>query len=272
MNNIPEPLIPIYKMKNEIYSLQEKIDEFVDTNGINSTISKLREYLDLSEHDNAKLKYCIGNTLIGKFIPDHLKHSIICCIAKSLEFQNIPHENIYSKNELIEFDPAKEGKNILKHGIHFNEIISYLDDKASLISEQRTKAGEKRVVYFMGLHKKNIVFIAAENKPDSNDLYLDQEIRDKCRPYEQDFANASREEKIEIIRKIMEENKELGKLSNKPKPIRIISARYFGSSEAEIKATIREVIKDGDLDQNAIDGLRDSIQEFLEEYGYKNEP
>jgi uncharacterized DUF497 family protein len=60
-------------------------------------------------------------------------------------------DHCYSKGELCEYDPPKNGANIIKHGISFLETISYSRSFGSLIVTCPDKDDLERSVIFSGL-------------------------------------------------------------------------------------------------------------------------
>lgn len=164
----------IYKMDDEIKLLQEAIHNYVDNIESNhhlhkllKTIDKLAEELSLPKNNpelKLKLAYCIENTSISELLGHGTKHDILCCIAKKLKCPvHIPKENIYSKNDLLEFDPSKNGQNILKHGIDFRSIPSFADlENGDLLAYTKTEKGEPRLVYFLRMENKNVLVIVTE--------------------------------------------------------------------------------------------------------------
>ena len=102
-------------------------------------------------------------------INEFLMNNILRCITKKLceskdinffDIFKVPKNNFLSKACLYEYDPAKNGQNILKHGLDFGEVISYAgNDYGRLISY--TKSGdEERVVIFSKyyVNDKNNIF------------------------------------------------------------------------------------------------------------------
>jgi uncharacterized DUF497 family protein len=66
--------------------------------------------------------------------------------------QTIRHA--YSTSELMEYDPAKNGKNLVKHGISFNEVVSYSKNFGTLIITipcLDNSNNNERVIIFSGL-------------------------------------------------------------------------------------------------------------------------
>lgn len=60
-------------------------------------------------------------------------------------------DHCYSKSDLCEYDPPKNGGNIIKHGISFLEVISYSRNFGSLIVTCPDKDDLERSVIFSGL-------------------------------------------------------------------------------------------------------------------------
>ena len=64
-------------------------------------------------------------------------------------------ETIFSKSELFQYDPAKNGQNIIKHGIAFGEVTSYSTKFGTLIVPCPETNNEQRVVIFSDLSLDN---------------------------------------------------------------------------------------------------------------------
>ncbi len=262
----------VIKMKQEIIELQKAIHSYIDIHGIHDSIKTLKKYLDLSDGDNMKLTYVLENTEISGVIQrENEKHDILCCIAKALNCyeKELPKENIYSKSELYEYDPSKNGKNILKHEVSFNEICSYLNtDKGNLITHTRTRQGEARDVYFFIIDEShNLVAICDRpnltTAQEAENIHISKLLKELMAEFPS--------QPIEIL--VQEALVKLKNERYEPAHIpvlRFISARYFSNDIADIEKTLREVIRDENLDSDALDDLRARCKELLEEYGYTN--
>ncbi|WP_301362240.1 hypothetical protein [Stutzerimonas nitrititolerans] len=60
-------------------------------------------------------------------------------------------ETIFSKSELCHYDPAKNGQNIIKHGVSFREVISYSTQFGTLMVPCPETNNERRIVIFSDL-------------------------------------------------------------------------------------------------------------------------
>ena len=60
-------------------------------------------------------------------------------------------ENLLSIGSYYEYDPAKNGQNIIKHGISFSEVISYSGKFGTLMVQCPDKNDEYRTVIFSDL-------------------------------------------------------------------------------------------------------------------------
>ncbi|MEG9490794.1 hypothetical protein [Mannheimia indoligenes] len=111
-----------------IYRFQKLIHIEIDVHGIDVIARKV--YFDLwgeevTENNKYKLtmlKYILNN--IGLYYDYRYRHDIICYLVKALELRKIiPSKNLLSHCGAREYAPAKNGQNILKHGVSFNEFI-----------------------------------------------------------------------------------------------------------------------------------------------------
>lgn len=100
------------------------------------------------------------DVVIGKASIDSFSQFDIQEFALSLFFQEKYNEfktdsHLYSTCELYEFNPAKNGQNLVKHGVSFREVISYSKNFGSLnIPCPHSKDGE-RIVSFSDLDLEN---------------------------------------------------------------------------------------------------------------------
>ncbi|MDQ7733114.1 hypothetical protein QT231_10420 [Halomonas sp. SpR1] len=60
-------------------------------------------------------------------------------------------ETIFSKSQFTQYDPAKNGQNMMKHGISFREVVSYSTKFGTLIVPLPEVGDERRVVIFSDL-------------------------------------------------------------------------------------------------------------------------
>lgn len=68
-------------------------------------------------------------------------------------YELLPHEgHQYSSCETYEFDPPKNGQNIIKHGIGFGEVVSYSRQFGTLTVPLPAVEGEQRCVIFSDLN------------------------------------------------------------------------------------------------------------------------
>ncbi|WP_179152954.1 hypothetical protein [Chromohalobacter israelensis] len=57
-------------------------------------------------------------------------------------------ETNFSKSEFTQYDPAKNGQNMMKHGISFREVVSFSTKFGTLMVPLSEVGGERRVVIF----------------------------------------------------------------------------------------------------------------------------
>ncbi|WP_343674900.1 BrnT family toxin [Paraburkholderia heleia] len=68
-------------------------------------------------------------------------------------FASLPHEvRPYASRELYEYDPAKNGQNIIKHGIGFGEVVSYSKRFGTLLVPCPDERDGERYVIFSDLN------------------------------------------------------------------------------------------------------------------------
>jgi len=64
-------------------------------------------------------------------------------------------ETIFSNSELCQYDPAKNGQNIIKHGVSFREIVSYSTQFGTLMVPCPETNNERRIIIFSDLSIDN---------------------------------------------------------------------------------------------------------------------
>lgn len=178
-------------------------------------------------------------------IDDFLMNDILRCIVKKIceskgidffDIFKIPENHLLSKAALYEYDPAKNGQNILKHGLNFGEVVSYAgNDYGRLISY--TKSGdEERIVIFSKyyVNNKNNIFLSDDKKTE-------------------DFL---------CIATIA---------TNVEYRFRFISSRALKvKNDNALQRELKNIIKDYSLEDLVMDNLRNSAYQILNEY-YKLE-
>ncbi len=101
-------------------------------------------------------KQTLIEILIGKVDIDfYNKLDIFLYAIKNLfrdEFESLgAGKHLYSSCELYEFDPSKNGQNLIKHGISFGEVVSYSSKFGALMVPCPDKNDLERVVIFSDL-------------------------------------------------------------------------------------------------------------------------
>lgn len=229
-------------MNREIAEMQKSIDDFIKSHGIDNAIEQIRECLETPKNGNERLKkYLKGDFTGHEYISE--KHDILCCLAKALKCypKPIPTENIDSNTDTYQYDPAKNGQNILKHNLSFNQICSFIGNRGVLIVHTATKKTEKkdrepRLVYFLGIEDRK---------------------NDEGRKNDEDTENKNKN-----IKNVM------AICAGNTSSLRFISARYFSNKKEEIEDVLKSTIKDEKLSANCLGDLRKSAYSLLEKYGY----
>jgi hypothetical protein len=102
--------------------------------------------------------------LLFKFIQDEIQVSYACktdieeyALKRLLPefYESIPlNGHPYSSSELYEYDPSKNGQNIIKHGIGFGEVVSYSRQFGTLQIPIPDEIDGQRYVVFSDLNLK----------------------------------------------------------------------------------------------------------------------
>ncbi len=174
-------------------------------------------------------------------VDEFLMNDILRCIAKKLceshdiDFLNrfkLPDNNLLSKASLYEYDPAKNGQNILKHGLDFGAVISYSgSDYSRLISYTNSEIEDRFVIFSKYyVNNKNNIFLSDDKK-------------------NEDFLCIA----------TIATNVDIG--------FRFISSRALHVKDGKkLQQELRNMIKDHNLDASVIDSLRNRAYEILKEY------
>lgn len=227
-------------------------DEIIDENNLftNFINNFILEYGRDNFYKTIKNKLQISNNrseFVIKIIKREIKineflmNNILRCITKKLceskdinffDIFKVPKNNFLSKACLYEYDPAKNGQNILKHGLDFGEVISYAgNDYGRLISY--TKSGdEERVVIFSKYYVN-----------DKNNIFL---------------SNDKKTEDFLCIATIA---------INVDHGFRFISSRALKvKNKKTLQRELKNIIKDYNLEDSVIDNLRNDVYQILNEY------
>lgn len=105
-------------------------------------------------------KEILFDILAGKRpIGFHTQLDVFLYVIKSLfreEFDSLDtRQHLHSSCELYEFDPPKNGQNIIKHGISFREVVSYSSKFGSLMVRCPDEKDLDRIVIFSDLSNLN---------------------------------------------------------------------------------------------------------------------
>lgn len=227
-------------------------DEIVDQNNLLTTF--INSYLSENGKDKfaeiIKSKLQISNNrydFIIKILSRHIKtdeslrNDILRCIVKKLcESQDInffsrfklPDNKILPEDSLYEYDPAKNGQNILKHGLDFGAVVNYGGpDYGRLISYTNSETEDRFVIFSKYyINDKNNIFLIDDKK---NEGFL-------C---------------IATI------------ATNTDNGFRFISSRALKvKSDKALQRELRNIIKDYNLDDSIMDNLRNRAYQILNEY------
>ncbi|HDM8177835.1 TPA: BrnT family toxin [Vibrio harveyi] len=129
---------------------------------------------NICESDLKKLKISKTRTeLLGKILKDEektdwqTKLDIQLYVLKRLfkeQYMNLPDEvrfHKYSTSYIRTYDPAKNGENIIKHGVSFKEIdtSSAVDNSSGIVVVEGLKVeGEERCLKFSSIFYNNLKF------------------------------------------------------------------------------------------------------------------
>ncbi|WP_155632380.1 hypothetical protein [Burkholderia vietnamiensis] len=146
-------------------------------------------------------------------------------------YESIPHKgHPYSSNELYEYDPPKNGQNILKHGIGFGEVVSYSRKFGTLLVPIPNEVDGERCVIFSDLDLKR----------DGDELEIPPPG-------------------------IREMNYTISIANHRNGKFRFISARILSSKKKKYEETIAQVLGEIIPDEQARRSFIDRCVEILEE-------
>ncbi|CAM9212439.1 BrnT family toxin [Acinetobacter bereziniae] len=174
-------------------------------------------------------------------VDNFLMNDILRCIVKKLcesddidffDTSKIPENHLLSKVSLYEYDPAKNGQNILKHGLDFGAVVNYGgSDYGRLISYTNSEI-EDRFVIFSKYYVNN-----------ENNIFLSDDKKNE------DFLCIA----------TIATNVDIG--------FRFISSRALKvKNDKELQKELKNMIKDDNLDDSIMNGLRNTAYQILNEY------
>ncbi|MEN3969978.1 hypothetical protein [Acinetobacter sp. BWR-L5] len=145
------------------------IEKIID--GLVAKSAKREVYIEEFKSNRKFLLEKIFNNQINDFWDPNDLNDILRCILKILLsksaykrlLEEIGQHNLYSDGTPICYDPAKNGQNILKHGIVFHAVHSYSHGHFPLISPNR---GERQVLFTRYYFEDNNHIYMCEEKPD----------------------------------------------------------------------------------------------------------
>ncbi len=93
-------------------------------------------------------KFIRGEIPVGYSCAPDLEEYAIKSLMPEV-YESLPHEaHPYSSCEIYDYDPPKNGQNIIKHGIGFGEVVSYSTKFGTLMVPcPNERDGERRVIF-----------------------------------------------------------------------------------------------------------------------------
>lgn len=272
------------KTLEEIKKFQVLIHQYIDEIEEDSidekrrvVANKIQRELKISGNDSNKLTqiiFTLENAI--SLYPENLQHDILCFFIKSLRISDveIPKKNFYSEQFDYEYDPAKNGQNILKHGISFQDVIENSNNNLGEICAETEGEGEKRFIYFSKYYLNNednkyILSVCVISGDLSNDFYED--IAKEFIKMNEDkyYDNGSilnisiyQKDIFKFLNKL--DTKKIEKIQNSSNKRRFISARLFTKDNFE--KIIGQTIRDDGLELEIIESLRTNVKRLLKEY------
>jgi len=219
-------------------SLTTFINNYVSENGEENFSETINNKLQISkDRYDFIVKILTRNIKVNEFLMNDILRCIVkkICESQGIDFLStfkLPENHLLSKTPLYEYDPAKNGQNILKHGLDFGSVVSFGGaDYGRLISY--TKSGdEKRVVIFSKYYVLN-----------NNNIFLSDDKKTE------DFLCIAT---IAI---------------NVDHGFRFISSRALKvKNEKTLQRELKNIIKDYNLEDSVIDNLRNGAYQILSEY------
>lgn len=230
-------MISLYELHQENKDLYFKIKAVIDKNP--DFFKTLRKFLEVSEERIEFVKLALSSQDAVIKDPCEL-NDILRCIFEKMKSNSsndfvLKETNICSQGDLLEYDPKKNGQNILKHGLSFHGVVSYSGDCfGRLIAHVKFKE-EMRLAIF------SKYFL-----DDSNGLYLKNSVEYKDFKY------------LCVVSICTQRNDKF----------RFISSRTIDPFK-KLDKQLQTIIKDENLDNESLDDLRKRAKEILDDY-YKD--
>ncbi len=219
-------------------SLTTFINNYISENGKENFSETINSKLQVSkDRYDFIVKILTRNIKVDEFLMNDILRCIVkkLCESQGIDFPNtfkLPENHLFSKASLYEYDPAKNGQNILKHGLDFGSVVSYGGaDYGRLISYTNSEIEDRFVIFSKYyVNDKNNIFLSDDKK---NEDFL-------C---------------IATI------------ATNADSGFRFISSRALKvKNDKKFQLELKNIIKDHNLDDSIMNGLRNSAYHILNEY------
>ena len=101
------------------------------------------------EIDNNRLQSVLGLLSGPKWRPDLLPiRQYVFKVVFPEQYEALMEQDVYADGENHLYDTAKNGKNIVKHGISFDELLSYAGGNGTVIVPIVVRGEERRAVFW----------------------------------------------------------------------------------------------------------------------------
>lgn len=230
----------LYEYEKTIERLHKSFNKYLDIKGEGYVFNKLYSYYWKNDNKNKemiekKILFLIKNTLDQRLCYERLDY--LCFFMKKFNITtDVPKVNILTQSDRMEYDPAKNAENIIKH--------------SSVIDSSNYFSGPSFVEIINNY--KNTYFSGA-----SVPIYEKKEHRYL------DFSEIRRKEKNKPLLFIFT-------IRNSDKfPVqRIVSARFLSENPDDLMKDIEQAVKDESLDKINLSNYKKQAIEYLK---YKKE-
>jgi hypothetical protein len=131
-------------------------------------------------------------------IEEYALKSIFPCFYRELQTTN----HLYSTSEIYEFDPAKNGQNIVKHGLSFGEVVSYSTKFGTLSISCPDEKDHQRIIIFsdliLSIYKLELPL--SEGNGENYTLSIAKQLDGKIRFISSRFLSSKKQKYTETVK------------------------------------------------------------------------
>lgn len=260
------------RLSNEA-TIKNRALKFINPLDIDKDMCKVRIDKVFSELDT------LGVNSYDNDIARAIVYAILRNDKKKYLKLNISEHNLYSYDHSSrQYDPRKNGANILKHGLSFQEALQIMGGTVdhslttwTRVQNKQTQEYENRHVVYAKLNGKNeymlaiVIFPTDENREDEYKKVgiIAKQVMDEFGVSDDNGATLSVELSNRINYEVIRRSKQAMVLANETEPMRFISAWKFDASDFDRTVMDRIVDEHDEADLVVVDNLKQRSLDIL---------